>query len=534
MTLREKINNLLENNKTAMALNILLPIAKKEDNETHNTLILLKSQFTANESENNGLLLHRDDYKRTLARINHAILGALEMFDNDILEREFEEPTDEMRDVPIINATLHDMPEAPIPEEYHFNFVFKKNSLICAHFGAGLLGTGLVLPNLLKTGCKIVFINRPGDKWASIIKPEIKEVIIRDSNKNQTRFFLVHDAMNDEKKNDIINQWIKEDNSHIFLLTENIEVLKTITEKANLLTTSLKQTPAYQWCSQILNQCEFSHDTFLYPYENNRDATANFKKLLTNDHIQLKEVIADRLCSGIKISAVSQTGFIDTSCEEYGFVVINHSDQLNPIMVSKGISDTEIKFANTDQEFGFYHKRKFTLFNCIHAMLSCYFYNLLMSKNVPLEECGPYQLNVLENKSINDKIEIIAEAEIVYLIYGLDKTLREIVFPDSDNYTIFVQFSEYSKSILKRIFLTRDKLNRVLPIEDLSPKYRQRIKEFIEFYDDNHLQSTIVKQIFQEVRAKNNKVLAAQTTIRKTISDFKTILLNLTTIIHIS
>jgi len=89
MTINEKITEFLLKNKLGDALDLALSSIKNTDKDIHKTLILLKSQFFANETENNKGLLEGSDYKRTKAIIQNNFQATLENFPKNILEKYF-------------------------------------------------------------------------------------------------------------------------------------------------------------------------------------------------------------------------------------------------------------------------------------------------------------------------------------------------------------------------------------------------------------------------------------------------------------
>lgn len=618
MTLKEKIDELIAENKPEKVFELIIPIAKSADADTHNTFILLKAQFTENEHEYNIHIISNEDYKRTKARIIFSLQNTIRLLNQNILNEEYNDimNKDSKKQTPetkkkqsaisqkeiiyarkqldlllkkkhafelklIISYSTEERfslklqikdidkqirklkkllasadrdekvaqptkpvrqtaaqkdapPAAPSEPEYPFDFSIpgsRETNRICCLFGAGNMGAGLVVPCLVKAGCRIVLINRPGDKWKDIVKPDNKELLVKDSNGHLAKFFVIHDSLPASRKESIVKEWITQKDMHLFLLTRDQSLIRKILKHALFITTALKGNTAYQWCSQMLNDCGFPGDTFIYPFENSKDAVTEFKRSLTNDKLKVKEVIADRMCADIKIGTEGSRGLLFSECEAYSMVAINHPETQSPFYSSNFKGD-EMKFARTDKEFEFYHKRKFTLFNCVHAMLSCYIYDHLIRGKVSIDELENYQLNVFNNTiGISDNIRIMAQAEIISIMFGLDhdKELRNIIFPGCSRFDIYTQLRAYSDSIFGRIFSTRDKLHRVLPMKEFSTKYHQRIKDLIIFYDDNNLKKKWVMSVISEIRQDDNKMLMSYKDIKNAIDKIKTLLLDLAT-----
>ncbi len=411
---------------------------------------------------------------------------------------------------------------------YEFTFPKKKNkeAVTCCHFGVGKLGIGLVIPYLHKIGCRIALINRISADWQPFIQSEINEVIILDANGDEIKFSIIHDLLNTEKVKSIIDNWELQKINHIFLLTENPQILKSVLKDTDIITTALKYKPALKWCSEILKNSSFKKRIYLYPFENDRTMVDFFRKQISqSSELYLKEVIADRICTRRTIKVENNKGLIHSDNERYCSVVINDSRKTNPFNSMKLLKGLEIILTDSLKEFNFYHTRKFWLFNCTHAILSCIIYNHLKVKGIPIRDWETTYINIFDDSlAIRKEIELITQAEILQIILGLEITVKSKIFPSYSDKEIYMDLFSYSQNALDRMFAKRDQLIRVLPLIEFTSKYESRIKELIDFYNnDKYYQSTKKTNVFED----ENKYKA----IRKSIFGLQSNLLNLSIVI---
>jgi hypothetical protein len=76
----------------------------EKDKDLHNTLILLKSRYTSNESENNSGIISRDDYSRTKAQITNSILQTMDRLDDIIMDNS-QQSSEHSTNIDNINVT---------------------------------------------------------------------------------------------------------------------------------------------------------------------------------------------------------------------------------------------------------------------------------------------------------------------------------------------------------------------------------------------------------------------------------------------
>ncbi|NJO89275.1 MAG: hypothetical protein HC831_10190 [Chloroflexia bacterium] len=88
MQLKTKLDQLLANGKLGDAMDLLMEKAKNVDNNTYNTLILLKSQYSDNQRSNNLGIISRSDYNRENSRITYAFQQTLNGVNNAVLNSE--------------------------------------------------------------------------------------------------------------------------------------------------------------------------------------------------------------------------------------------------------------------------------------------------------------------------------------------------------------------------------------------------------------------------------------------------------------
>jgi len=91
MTLQEKLEHLLVTNKLSEAIDLAMLHIKNADKDYYNTLILLKSQFSSNETDFGKSLIDSGDYKRTKARITNGFQNTVNMFPVNVLDKILEE-----------------------------------------------------------------------------------------------------------------------------------------------------------------------------------------------------------------------------------------------------------------------------------------------------------------------------------------------------------------------------------------------------------------------------------------------------------
>jgi hypothetical protein len=392
----------------------------------------------------------------------------------------------------------------------------------CCHFGVGNLGRGLVLPYLTKMSCRIALINRESESWTTVISSGIKEVILSDTNGNEASFRIVHDSLSKTEIDLLISEWCANKIDRILLITENIRLIKKVAEASSFITTALKFPAAIKWCSSILLTTTFKRRTTIYPFENERDLVKLLREeLKSNKNIEIKEVIADRICSEKEIRIENNKAIIHTTCENYSLVIVNDKRHNNPFNSSKLVKGLEIQLAKSSKEFNFYHDRKLWLFNCVHAVLSCYCYNHLKTKSIPIDKWEEQYIHILKDiNTINTKIERISQAIILRFLSDLDANLKTSIFPGSTNKEVFGDLFKYAQDILDRISSNRDQLIRVLPLEDFETKYESRIQELIKFYNnDNDYQALKSLQIFDDQNTYKD--------IRRSVLDLQSNLMSL-------
>jgi hypothetical protein len=88
MGLKQKIYKLVTDNKLGTAIDFVIEKIVEKDKDNYNTLILLKSRYTANEKDFNAGIVARDDYSRTKSQISNSFLQTMNEIDEDILEDE--------------------------------------------------------------------------------------------------------------------------------------------------------------------------------------------------------------------------------------------------------------------------------------------------------------------------------------------------------------------------------------------------------------------------------------------------------------
>jgi len=386
----------------------------------------------------------------------------------------------------------------------------------CCHFGVGNLGRGLVLPYLVKMGCRIALINRESESWTEVISSGIKNVILSDTNGNETSFRIVHDSLPKNEIDLLISNWCENEIEKILLITENYRLIQKIAESSNFITTALKFPSAIKWCASMLISTTFKKKISLYPFENERELVKTFREeLKLNKNIEVREVIADRICSDKEIRNENNKIIIHTICENYGLVIINDKRNNSPFNSNKLVKGLEIQLSSSSKEFDFYHERKLWLFNYVHAILSCYCYNYLKSKSIPIDQWEANYIHILKDiPLINTKIERISQAIILRLISDLDPSIKSAIYPGCTNKEVFADLFKYAQDILDRISANREQLIRVLPLADFEIKYELRIQELIAFYAiDNKYQALKLLQIFDDQTTYSD--------IRKSIIDLQ-------------
>jgi len=88
MTTKEKLENLLINDKLAGAIDLLMEKVKNIDADVYNSLILIKSAVVSNENDNINGIISREDYKRTKAQKQYAFQQLVSNLDSEILNSE--------------------------------------------------------------------------------------------------------------------------------------------------------------------------------------------------------------------------------------------------------------------------------------------------------------------------------------------------------------------------------------------------------------------------------------------------------------
>jgi hypothetical protein len=413
----------------------------------------------------------------------------------------------------VTHPSLDYLITAQLNKKYHtqniigYNYVFKipikhkKRTFTCCHFGVGNLGTGLVLPYLFKAGSRILLINRISDKWKQVINSNVKHILFTDSNNNEIKFTLLHDSLNINEFSDIIRDWKNEKLKFLFILSDNKTAIKNIIENIDYITTALKMKEGYNWCSDILNNCNFTKRVTIYPFENDTSLVQYFNSKVHNiKEAMIKEVIADRICSEIEILHNDTNWTVHSNCESYGLVIVNDNRQNMPFNSRKLINGSEIILCKSIKEFKFLQLRKFWLFNCTHAILSCFIYGLLNDRNIPKKDWEKQYINVFKDTNqISEKIELIIQAQILRLIHEMDSTIKSKLYCGVSDRDIYLDLFKYSQKILERIFSKTDQLFRVLPLEEFSRKYDKRIKELIVFYNNDRLYQSVKKtNVFED------------------------------------
>lgn len=212
INLREKINTLSYNNIFEQFKREVIPFF--DENKLRQFLSTCKCNiFSKDEVKSMNKDLLRFYYKLGLIGIikrNAAQTGYIQEF-REAFKFNYKK-TIQLPDSQyfVTHPAMDDLITTQLNKNYHslniigFNYPFtipkkkKVKTLQCCHFGVGNLGTGLVLPYLLKTGCKLILINRLSDRWKETAENNIKEVIFNDSNSNEIKFFLLHDLLSKE------------------------------------------------------------------------------------------------------------------------------------------------------------------------------------------------------------------------------------------------------------------------------------------------------------------------------------------------
>jgi hypothetical protein len=91
MNLKTKLFELLASDRLGLAIDLLMNEVKSSDQDTYNTLILLKSRFTSNEKDNNLGIISRNDFNRSKAQIINAFQNTIERIPIEILESSYSE-----------------------------------------------------------------------------------------------------------------------------------------------------------------------------------------------------------------------------------------------------------------------------------------------------------------------------------------------------------------------------------------------------------------------------------------------------------
>ena len=359
------------------------------------------------------------------------------------------------------------------------NYAFHERSKekianINIHFGAGRLGLGLVVPIFSNFG-KIVVIQRPNKTWEAVdhhyLTLKVNEEIIGDFK------YLKRPSSIDQIKKTIEQEMM------ILIITDDDKIIKFVMGFGTSFSTALG--PGLSSVVKFFKTFEPQNGMNIYPFENDHVMVNKFCNRLKqiNSNLQVPFVVADRICSNVKISSDE----INVSTEEYYEVVINIIN--GDVKFQFEDVDYNLILARSSDEFRFYYKRKFYLVNGIHMILAIRAYAILLKKHIEFKHWKTYSINLFDDfEEVKCALSNFAILQIARIITGFNWEELKAIFPRFSKKDLFDDLYNYSLEAQNRFSASPDMLSRVFSLrsnKNIKAKFRERVLSMHTFLIEN-------------------------------------------------
>jgi len=357
------------------------------------------------------------------------------------------------------------------PDYPFYEKSMKKISRSNLHLGAGRLGLGLVAPIFAKLG-KLIILQRPGEKWLKI-KYDFVDLHVNSELVGHFRCLI--------NPSDI-NAAIKaiEDEPLVLLISDNEDLIHFAVNQATSISTALG-TSGLGIVTKIVEKIDSDRKINVYPFENEHDSVKDLSDRikLVNENVDVPFVVADRICSKIKIFQKKIDVFTE---ENYELVVNCINGDVKDLFEAK---DYNIQVTRSSDEFRYYYLRKYYLVNGIHTILAIYVYSFLLRKKVPISKWKNYEINLFDElPEIVKAIDIFSVVQIARIMHNFDWGQFERFFTGITKKQLFDNLLDYSVNVRNRFSNSPDLIDRVFSLKKQSAirkKYEERIRKMNDF-----------------------------------------------------
>ncbi len=318
------------------------------------------------------------------------------------------------------------------------NEVSKSN--IHIHFGAGKLGVGLALKHFEKYN-KIIIIQRDSEK---VRKYSDGEKISFETRTEQRETTLFKAKVIREVSD--INFTNKE---HVYFISNTESKIKSLLSYGNSFSSALGPKGMIG-IIKYFDNIKFDEEKNFYPFENDVNSVDNFFCSVNNEKLIRVNVMADRICTSIKLLQKK----IYVVAENYYETVIHAVND-------KVIHELDLDFYRTrlvnEKDYQYYYDRKFYIVNGLHMMFAIINYEKLSTQS---RVCLKKARNIPSNIFLQDE-EMIESLKRLIEMQSLRILLKHNEPFGKSNDKEYSNLLEYGDNVIERFDNPDDTLERI-------------------------------------------------------------------------